>query len=340
MMETLAKILLVGVALAGTLRADETAGRKVYECRYMERAPYGVTAWAQSEMVKTGTGKENRFVPYNSEAAKKLILDATTLRDASADPALEDHETSFYMAYDSKGWYIYIHCQEPEIASFVDDGKDVALELFFSPGLHAVPYYQMMVNQAKNKMAHYDWGMPHRHYRSLKDSVRSESLALDSGYATFIFIPWEELYDRLPLDGGPWRFSLMRWGSSVTWGGKVHDTGNFGLVQFEKPDTDLQLRIRKHILRRARSNLRAEAKKAETFWGDEKVGDLDFYDKVLKPVIAKHITLGESLGKPETWNAETLDRTKASIGDWMEFGYKISELRSDYLLNRHFTNEN
>ncbi|YCM44622.1 hypothetical protein V2O64_01125 [Verrucomicrobiaceae bacterium 227] len=332
--------LIFALTLFTNLRADESEARKSYPCRHLENPPYGVTAWANSEMVKAGDGKESRFVPYNSEAAKKLILDATTLRDVSEDPSLKDHETSFYMAYDRKGWSIYIHCQEPEIASFVDDDKDVALELFFSPGLHAVPYYQMMISQSKNKMTHYDWGMPHRHYRSLKEGVKSESLALDSGYATFIFIPWEKLYDRLPLDGKPWRFSLMRWGPSVTWGGQVHDTGNFGLVEFEEPDDDLKLEIRKHILRRAWANLRAKSKKAETFWSDEKVGDLDFYEKVLKPVIAGQITLGESLGKPNTWDADTVKRAEASIDDWMEFDYKVSELRSDYLLNRYFSDEN
>ena len=334
MREILSMVALV-VAL-GTVGAGEVHSRKVYECRYMANAPYGVTAWSQSEMVKTGAGKESRFVPYNSAAAQGLILDATTDRDVSADPKLKGHETSFYMAYDSKGWYIYIHCQEPQIQTFIDERKDVALEIFFSPGLESVPYYQMIVKQLTSEVTHYDWGMPHRHYRSLKGSVRTESLPLDTGFATFIFVPWASLYDRLPLDGERWRFSLMRWGPSVTWGGKVHDTGNFGLVHFQPPTPSQRVEIEKRILRTAWFKFRAVAKKTAAFWSDEELGDLDFYSKTLKPVIDQYTALGESLGEPDGWDADTVKKGHAALGDWMEFTYKVAELRTEYLMNKRF----
>lgn len=334
-MRTATAMLLV-VTAVGSVSADEVQGRKVYECHYMENAPYGVTAWAESGMVKTGTGKESRFVPYNSEAAKGLILDATTTRDVNSAPELKGRETSFYMVYNSKGWYIYIHCAEPQIQTFVDEQKDVALEMFFSPGLKNVPYYQMIVGQLKSSVTHYDWGMPHRHYRSLKDSVRSESLPLETGFATFLFIPWESLYDRLPLDGDHWRFSLMRWGPSMTWGGKVHDTGNFGLIHFRPPSPSQGVEIEKRILRAAWFEFRATATAAATFWSDEELGDLDFYQGALKPVIDQYTALGESLGEPDGWDAETVKKGRPVLGDWMEFRYKVAELRTEFLMNKRF----
>lgn len=316
--------------------ADELQNRKVYQCRYLENAPYGVTAWSQSELVKSGSGKEARFLPYNSESAKGLILDATTDRDVSSDPSLRNRETAFYMAYDAKGWSIYIHCQEPQIRKFIDDRKDVSLEMFFSPGLAKVPYYQMIVQQLTNSVNHYDWGMPHRHYRSLKDVVRTESLALDSGFATFVFIPWEPLYDRVPLNGENWRFSLMRWGPSVTWGGRVHDSGNFGLVHFEKPSASQRLEIERPLLRTAWFRFQATAKKATTFWSDDQLGDLDFYNSTLKPVVERYTAAGTSLGEPDSWNADTVKRGAASIDNWMEFAYEVAELRTDFLLQKRF----
>jgi len=334
-MKAILPIILLAVAY-GNVNADDIQGRKAYECRYMENAPYGVTAWSQSEMVKTGTGKESRFVPYNSGSAKGLILDATTSRDVTSDPALKGRDTSFYMAYDSRGWYIYIHCEEPQIQTFVDEGKDVALELFFSPGLEQVPYYQMMVRQLTNRVDHYDWGMPHRHYRSLKESVRSESLMLDTGFATFLFVPWEGLYDRLPLNGDHWRFSLMRWGPSMTWGGKVHDTGNFGLVRFRPPTAIQRVQIEKRILRTAWFKFRAATRTAAAVWSDEEVGDLDFHNGTLKPVIDQYTALGEAMGEPDDWDADTVKKGRAIVGDWMEFPYKVAELRTEYLMNKRF----
>ena len=329
--------MIVLVTAFGSANADEVQGKKVYECRYMENAPYGVTAWSQSEMVKTGTGKESRFVPYNSEAAKGLILDATALRDVSSDPKLKGRDTSFYMVYDSKGWYIYIHCEEPQIQTFVDEGKDVALEIFFSPGLENVPYYQMIVKQLTSSVNHYDWAMPHRHYRSLKDGARIESLALKTGFATFLFVPWESLYDRLPLSGDYWRFSVMRWGPSMTWGGKVHDTGNFGLIHFQILTASQRVEIEKRMLRTAWFKFRAVARTATTFWSDEELGDLDFYGGTLKPVIDQYAALGESMGEPDGWDADTVKNGQAILGDWMEFRYKVAELRTEYLTNKRFT---
>ena len=330
-MRALLPIMMLAAAF-GALAAGEAPRRKVYECRYVENPPYGVGAWSQSEMVRTGVGKESRFVPYNSAAAKGLVLDATTARDVGADPKLKGRETSFYMVYNSKGWYIYIHCQEPEIQTFVDERKDVALEMFFSPGLERVPYYQMIVRQLANKVTHYDWAMPHRHYRSLKDTVRTESLPLDTGFATFIFIGWDGLYDRLPLGGDSWRFSLMRWGPSVTWGGKVHDTGNFGLVHFQAPTASQKLAIEKRILRTAWFKFKAVAKKAATFWSDEELGDLDFYATVLEPAIGRHTALGESLGDPNGWDASAVKKGQSAVDDWMEFRYRVAELRTEYLM--------
>lgn len=328
-------ILVLGAAL-GSVGAAEKPRRKVYECRYMESPPYGVAAWSQSKMVKMGIGKESRFVPYNSAAAKGLILDATVSREVKSDPKLKGRETSFYMVYDSKGWYIYIHCAEPQIQKYVDDRKDVALELFFAPGLENVPYYQMIVRQLAGKVTHYDWAMPHRYYRSLRDSVRVESRAIRTGFATFLFIPWDRLYDRLALTDENWRFSLMRWGPSMTWGGKVHDTGNFGLVHFRAPTAKQRLEIEKRILRTAWFSFQAVARKMATFWSDEKIGDLDFYDGTLKPVIDRYTALGKKMGPPDGWDADTVRKGQKALGDWMEFTYKVAELRTEYLMNKRF----
>ncbi|MCA9133205.1 MAG: hypothetical protein KDA45_08620 [Planctomycetales bacterium] len=323
-------------SLGATLQADERPSKKVYECRYMEDAPYGVTAWEASEMVKSGSGKESRFVPYNSAAAQGLILDATADRDVSGDPELQDHETSFYMVYNSKGWYIYIHCQEPEIESFVDERKEISLELYFSPGLSRVPYYQMMVRQLSGQVHHYDWGMPHRHFRSLSDSIKVESLPLETGVGTAIFVPWEPLYDQLPLKNDTWRFSLMRWGPSVTWGGKVHDIGNFGQVHFQPPTAENRVALQRRLVRAGWFNFLATAKAATTLWSDEEMGDLDFYESSLKPAIERQQALGESLGEPKSWNAASIQQGMERLEDWMEFHYHIAELRSQYLLDKRF----
>lgn len=327
-------VLMAGAAI--TSHAEGLAGKKTYECKYMPNPPQGVYAWALSEMVETGRGKESRLVPYNSKAAQGLWLDATTTRDVVSEAEAEGCETSFYMAYNEKGWTIYIQCDEPNMQSYIDTGKDISLEIFFCPGLEQVPYYQMIVRQLAGKVTYYDWAMPHRHYRSLEGRITVESRAIEGGVATCLFIPWEPLYDRLPLNGDIWRFSFMRWGGvSLTWGGKVHDTGNFGLVKFAKPPAEVAQAIEKRMLRAAWFRFLAESKKAAHFWEDERIGDPDFYSAALKPLIDEYQAFGESLGAPGAWDAAALRQGQTMLPDWMEFRYKLAELRSSYLMDRH-----
>jgi hypothetical protein len=341
-------LLLLALMAMGRARADETTGKKTYEVRFMENAPYGVTAWAQSDLVKSGKGKETRFVDYNSDAAKGLVLDATAQRDAAKDATAVARETAFYSVYDEKGWSLYIQAQEPLIHDILDNVVDPqsparkeGYEIFFAPGLHTVPYYQIFARPFTGVTDFYDWGIPHRHYRSLKEYAKIESLPLDKGFGTFVFIPWEALYDRLPLHGDFWRFSIIRWmpfgkAGGVTWGGQVHDTGNFGLLHFEKPTASQETAIETRLLRAAWFKFRATSNAAATFWSDDKLGDLDFYNSVLKPVIDQNTALGQALGQPDEWNAETLKKAAAARDDWMEFDYKISELRDEYLLKKRF----
>jgi len=319
--------------------AEEIKGRKIYNVHYMKNPPKGVMAWSQSKMVKNGLNKETRFVAYNSEAAKKLWLDATTDRTYVADPKLKGRETSFYMVYDENGWYIYIESQEPNVVELVESLKGGgSLELFFVPGLNNCYYHQMIISQPSGKTKFYDWGIPHRLYRPLKNYIEIDSKTIKPGFGTSIFIPWSAVYDRLPLQGDYWRFSFMRWATRVTWGGAVHDTGNFGLIKFQKPPDSVVTAIRKKIIRKAWFDFLASSKKEKTKWSDPKMGDPAFYEKRLEPIIKKLTAFGENLGSPDSWSPETVKKAWGHVDDWIEFKYVVSDARGEYLLNKMFAN--
>jgi hypothetical protein len=330
---------------------DEIAGKKSYETRYMKNAPYGVMAWSQSELVKDARNKESRFVDYNSDAAKGLILDATTERGVAKDAAVATRQTAFYSVYNEKGWYLYIEAEEPLIQEILDNVVDPqsparkeGYEIFFAPGLQSVPYYQIFTRPFADTTDYVNWGIPHRHYRSLQEYAKVESLPLEKGFGTFMFLPWEAIYERLPVSGEYWRFTIIRWmpfgkAGGATWGGQVHDTGNFGLLHFETPNAEQKLAMEKRVLRAAWFKYLATSKAATAFWSDAKIGDPTFYDEVLKPVIEECSALGQSLGKPEDWDAATLQKAAVARDDWMEFDYKVSELRRESLMRKRLQSE-
>ena len=39
---------------------------------------------------------------------------------------------------------------------------------------------------------------------------------------------------------------------------------------------------------------------------------------------------------PDGWDADTVTKGQAVLGDWMEFSYKVAELRMEYLMNKRF----
>jgi len=345
-------LAFTSLLLAGLIHAaipEEIKDKKIYEVPYVANPPYGVLAWSQSDLFKNPKNQESRFVDYNSNAAEGLILDATTERDVTKDDAATVRKTTFAMAYNEKGWYIYIEGEEPLVAKLVDSlvdpkspGQSEGYEVFFTPGMHGVPYYQIMTKTFKNEEpAFVDWGMSHRHYRSLKSFAKVESLPLENGSGTFIFIPWESLYEWVPLEGDYWRFSIIRWmpfgkAGGVTWGGKVHDTGNFGLLHFQKATPEQKLATDQRLLKIAWFKYLAESKAQATYWSDPKIGDPEFYDQVLKPEIEKYTAAGEALGDPDTWTAESITKGQKDLADWMEFRFKAAELRTDYLNNKRF----
>ncbi|CAN5392515.1 hypothetical protein BH09VER1_BH09VER1_08130 [soil metagenome] len=348
LMKSVLFVLLLAAGLARAVDPADLAHKKIYECPYVENPPYGVLAWAASDIMKDAKRTESRFVDYKSDAARGLVLDATTERDVTKDNNVSVRKTTFAMAYNAKGWYIYIEGEEPLIKPLLDsllDPKSPArkegYEVFFTPGLHRVPYYQIMPKSFANTVAFVDWGMPHRDYRSLEPTSKVESMPLEKGVGTFLFIPWEGLYEWAPVDGDYWRFSIVRWmpyskAGGVTWGGLVHDTGNFGLVHFQKPTAEQKTALEKRLLRIAWFTYLAKAKALTAYWSDDRQGDPKFYETALKPVVDKFDSAGAALGDPETWTAESVEKSQGLIGDWMEFNYKVGELRDQYLVDKRF----
>ena len=157
--------------------------QKVYECRFEESVPYGVSAWSQSERVKEGRGRESRFSPYDTSSAAELSNDALVDRSSGSGSNGEPpRATAFYQAYDDQGWYVYIESKEPllrQLLSQLPDkrsaGRREAYELFFMPAMEVAPYYQLYIQPYINKVTAYDWAMPGVNYRSLKDDIRVES---------------------------------------------------------------------------------------------------------------------------------------------------------------------
>jgi hypothetical protein len=321
--------------------AASASSRNTILCRYVDSAPLGAAGWVLSGWAADDQYSQSRFFKYGEQDAGDLATDINVDRAGQPEGGGgSPRRTSFSMVYDHRGWHIFILSQEPDIESIRDTGSSAGqLEMAFSPGPDGGAYYQWIIDLAANKLSVYDWDSPHRHYRSLQDHIRCETIALEDGFGTLVSIPWESLYDKLPLAGGTWPFSVIRWmpEGGVTWGGKVHEIGRWGQVEWQPPEPAARTRIRKTLLRRAWGVYTRQKPTLVDYWADDTIGDPAFYAAVLAPAAKRLDERGQAIEHLDTLDQdEVAELFDSAIHDWMEFSYLVDELRGNYLQDTIF----
>lgn len=315
---------------------------KVYKCKYMAQVPLGAGGWFLSDFIRNPANRESRFEDYDQKSADMLFTDVAATRSVSGNAKKEYYfgNTGFYMAYDTAGWHMFVVCGDPDLEGILADGRGAgALEMYFSRGSSGETYSQWIIDLPGGKLQSYDWNSPHRYFRQMGDYFKSDTVTLGDKMGTYIFVPWEALYDKLPLEGGKWPFGFIRWtpAGGITWGGKVHEIGQWGTVEWEKPSAEQALTIRKNIVRKAWGRYKKNRDSLSTHWKDNMLGDPKFFAEVMEPEIQRLNKLGEKLKEPEKMTAEDVNMlSKDAVADWMEFNYLVSELRSRYLENKFF----
>ncbi len=311
--------------------------RYVYECKFMDKSPFGVSGWKNSDIVKDPARRESRFEEYNKKAAALLINDVNVVRDVGTGEAKKNN-AGFYMAADARGWHVYVHCQDDQVEQVLAGlAKSGTLEMYFAPGKGEC-YYQWMITLPSEKTDFIEWMSPNRNYRKMDDYFKVEIAPVDDGFGVYMFFPWDLVYDKLPQEGDLWTFGLVNWARSggFTWGsGQVHELSKFGKVKFTGVDKYMPA-IKRALVMKAFANYKKAAASATTFWKDEVKGDRNFYDKTLLPQMEKFNELGK-LVKPEMTPAEADMLFEKAVPDWMEFDYLVSELRTEYVKNKLFT---
>jgi hypothetical protein len=180
-----------------------------------------------------------------------------------------------------------------------------------------------------------DWDTPRPGFVPLTGYFKTETLALTNGWGTYIFIPWECVYDKIPLNGEVWRFGLIRWGAGpVTWGGKVHELGQFGLVRWGRPAPDQQALLQRNVITKAWRKYRAAERAATDYWKDPERGDPEFYSATLVPEIEALNQNATPVKELATLKADAVAALWQQVPTMMEFGFRTEALRRHYLMKR------
>lgn len=306
---------LVGVMQA---QAESSSAKKVYEVTWSSEDLSTPMNWVQSQYFNNPLYKETRF---------EIYWPGTPI------PPGGPRETSFYMVYKEDGLYMFIQSNEPETDA---NGKlkESSLELFIVPSEGDLPYHQMIVPTGGGPIEYYEWQTEYRDNRPLKGNVRVNTGQIPSGWGTVIVIPWENVYDSVPLDGGSWQFNLIRWSPSdgQTWGGHVHQPGKFNQLHFQAPSAEQRIAIQKHLLANAWNKFQSTAAQLTDYWSDKPATkDQDFYNRFVLPLIIKGSGHGAQMDQLDELNADEIDELYGNVSDWMELRYNVDDQRLAYL---------
>jgi len=308
------------LSLAGVMRAEaaNSSAKKVYEVTWSAEDLSAPMNWVQSQYFNNPLYKETRF---------EIYWPGTPI------PPGGPRETSFYMVYREDGLYMFIQSNEPETDA---DGKlkESSLELFVAPGEGDLPYHQMIVPTGGGPIEYHEWQTEYRDNRPLKGNARVNTGQVPTGWGTVIVIPWENVYDRVPLDGGSWQFNMIRWSPSdgQTWGGHVHQPGKFNLLHFQAPSAEQRTAIQKHLLTYAWNKFQSTAAQLTDYWSDKPATqDQGFYHRFVLPLIVKGSAAGAQMDGLDELNANEIDELYGNVPDWMELRYNVDDLRLAYL---------
>ena len=198
------------------------------------------------------------FRPYGGGAAD-LGSDPAIVRDVMAGKS-DAKPTGVRFNVNADGFSLLVFCAEPDAAAALAAANALPLprlEIFITPSDNdnedVATYWQFYVDG--ERFEQYDWPVADRHWRSLLPYVRHEVRSVKGGYVFRLDVPWEGIFDRLPLTERPetfWRVQVVRWtNGGVTWGGEVHQPSGAGYVRMPSFTPAQRTAIRRKVLERA-----------------------------------------------------------------------------------------
>jgi hypothetical protein len=314
-----------------------------HTCRFMAQPPLGAAGWLASDLLNHPDYRVGNFREYSQKDAAALATDVNAERVVGAADdkrAAYFEHTAFYMVYDTAGWHIFVLCGEPGLAGRMTRGDTLgSLEMYFAPTPDH-PYYQWIIDLKDGKVSAYDWSSPHRDFRAAGPYLRTDTRILGNQIGVHIFFPWEMLYNALPFDtAGPWLFEVIRWSPAggLSWsGGRVHNTGKWGEIDWQAPPPGQLAQIRLDLLRKGwRSYRQTRRQRVADYWASRDFGDPGFMREALTPAVKRLDDFGAQLESVDPPANEIVERLfREALGDWMAFDYTIAALRRRYLEQR------
>lgn len=196
------------------------------------------------------------FRPYGRTS--DLVSDPAIVRSVATGADVKPSATALRVACDADGWGYLVFCAEPKADEAIAAGEPAPLpnlEMYFlekdTDNQDPAVYWQFYTEGGR--LEQYDWMSEGRDWRLIKPFVRHQVRRARGGYVFRLDVPWEALWDRLPIFSDRtdnfWRIQIMRWtAGGLTWGGEVHEPARGGYMRWPRFTDAQKLAIMERVL--------------------------------------------------------------------------------------------
>lgn len=309
---------------------------KKYEATFIEDPPRTADGFMRTKYSQRWRKMETRFVPYGENPNSRTSVDVKRfLKDTEKPQVDPEWKTGIFCAYDTNGLHIYIRGVDPGIEEVMQGKRDAGvLEFTFRPHADA-PYHMLFFEQLPYAVdnINLEYASPTPRYRRTQDTFITDSAPAKDGFAAHVYIPWITFYENLPLNGKCWYMGLQRWckGGGQTISGQAHELARMLNIQFDISKKQ-ERAIKRNICFTAFNRFK-NSKTLPVWKTDIKLGDPEFYEKELAPIVAELEEAGKLLNDEDADIDAIFDKYVAA---WAEFEFTIAEKRRLYLKKKFF----
>jgi len=174
------------------------------------------------------------------------------------------------------------------------------------------------------------------------DLYRLEHRFFDDRVARYVFLSWNAYGYAIPSTGSVWEFETVLWArqGNFAWNGteSIHGRSTWGRLVFDLPASARTAILRHRIFTvlatyQAEKVTRAEHAGILDFWQDPVLGDPEFYQVRVKPLVEKLDAL-VPLVKPGMSDEDVARVEAGALQGWAKIRYTVDALRRQWLLER------
>ena len=309
---------------------------RTYTVEFVDDAPKTADSWAKSAYYNAWDKMETRFMPYNAYDVNGSDDMKHFLKDAPEIKLNDDYRSGVHVLAEPNGVHIFVRSNDPAIADVVLGKRNgISLEQLIRPhddrAYHSW-YFNNLPDTADPTFV--NWATPSPLYRYTYDYMKKDAVLTKDGYVAHTYIPWLMFYDNLPVNGHKWKYGIQVWGGAATrtLSGMVHELSRAILLDFKMTPAQVEKlkgTIAIQIYNRYRK-IREDRGDVVRIWEDPVLGDVAFWDAVVKPLVDELDAAGKDLlaAKSDAEAAKFFDKY-APV--WAEIGYVIAGKRSAYL---------